>query len=431
MNALAWAAASTTSASNQPQRRFRPVVVPNSAPISRSRLAVGVQQLGRHRALAHPGRVGLGDPDDPVDPGRADPGPDAGAGGDRVGGGDVRVGAVVDVEVVRLGALEQHDLVPVQGVVEHPADVDDVRPDPLGVGEQVLGDLDRVERAPVVDLDQQVVLLLQRRLDLLPQDRLVEEVLDPDADPVDLVGVRRADPATGGADPGLAQEPLGDLVDHLVVGGDDVRVGGDEEPRGVDPAGRQPLDLVEEHVEVDHHAVADHRHAVRGSGSRRAAGAARTAHRRPRWCARRCCRRSSGRRSRPGPRAGRSPCPCPRRPTGRPPQQCPACDRRPLVTRSLARKARQGLLRALYEPQGLVRPNPERDCTRQFGVRRLAWSPAGTGRTAAPPRSSPIRPAATVSAQSARRKPRLGSCSHGIGPAPRQPDRRSASRPRW
>ena len=34
---VALAAASTTRASNQPQRRLRPVVVPNSAPISRMR----------------------------------------------------------------------------------------------------------------------------------------------------------------------------------------------------------------------------------------------------------------------------------------------------------------------------------------------------------------------------------------------------------
>ena len=37
MKALAFTAASTTRASNQPQRRGRPVVVPNSAPSARSR----------------------------------------------------------------------------------------------------------------------------------------------------------------------------------------------------------------------------------------------------------------------------------------------------------------------------------------------------------------------------------------------------------
>ena len=191
-----------------------------------------------------------------------DAGSDAGAGGDRIGRGHVRVGAVVDIEVMGLCALEQHHLVRIECFVEHPADVDHVRPDPLGVRQQVLGDLHRVERPPVVDLDQQVVLLFQRGLDLQAQQRLVEQILDPQPDPVDLVRVRRADPATGGADLGLAQEPLGDLVDHLVVAGDDVRVGRDDHVRGVHPAGGQPGDLAEQHVEVDHDPVADHRNAL-------------------------------------------------------------------------------------------------------------------------------------------------------------------------
>ena len=113
-------------------------------------------------------------------------------------------------------------------------------------------------RAPaVVDLDQQVVLLLQTRLDLLPEDVGVEEVLDPDADPVHLVGVRRPDTATGGADLGLAEEAFGDLVDHLVVAGDQVRVRRDQQTRGVHPAGGETVDLGEQHVEIDHHPVAD------------------------------------------------------------------------------------------------------------------------------------------------------------------------------
>ena len=133
----------------------------------------------------------------------------------------------------------------------------------------MLGDLHRVERPTVVDLDQQVVLLLQRGLDLQPQDRLVEQVLDPQPDPVDLVRVRRPDAAAGGADLGLAQEALGDLVDHLVVAGDDVRVGRDDHVRGVDAAGGQSGDLAEQHVEVDDHPVADDRDAVGVQDARR------------------------------------------------------------------------------------------------------------------------------------------------------------------
>ena len=95
-------------------------------------------------------------------------------------------------------------------------------------------------------------------VDLLAQDVLVEEVLHADADAVDLVGVRRSDAATGRADLALAEEALGDLVERAVVLRDEVRVGAHPEPRGVDAAGVERLELGEEHLEVDHDAVADH-----------------------------------------------------------------------------------------------------------------------------------------------------------------------------
>ena len=142
-----------------------------------------------------------------------DAGADAGAAGGRVGRGDERVGAVVDVEHGGLRALEEHDLAGVERLVEHEGGVGDHRAQPLGVGEQVVDDLVDGDRAAVVDLHEQVVLLLEGALDLLAQDVLVEEVLDADAEPVDLVGVGRADAAAGGADLGVAEEPLGDLVD--------------------------------------------------------------------------------------------------------------------------------------------------------------------------------------------------------------------------
>ena len=83
-------------------------------------------------------------------------------------------------------------------------------------------------RAAVVDLGEDLVLQLERALDLLAQDLLVEQVLDADAEAVHLVGVRRADAAAGGADLAAAEEALGDLVDRAVVVGDDVRVGADD-----------------------------------------------------------------------------------------------------------------------------------------------------------------------------------------------------------
>ncbi|MBG9885187.1 hypothetical protein ABE10_01010, partial [Bacillus toyonensis] len=57
----------------------------------------------------------------------------------------------------------------------------------------------------------------------------------------------------------LAEEALGDLVERAVVLRDDVGVGTHLEARHVDATGPQGLELAEEHLEVDHDAVADDR----------------------------------------------------------------------------------------------------------------------------------------------------------------------------
>ena len=165
--------------------------------------------------------------------------------------------------MVCLGSLEQHHFAAVEGVVDEPSRVDDVWPDVLGVRQQRLDDRIGLDGAAVVDLDQQLVLLVEGRLHLLPQDRLVEDVLDTHPHPVDLVGVGGTDATSGGADAPLAQETFGDLVEHLVVLGDDVGIGADQRVRHLDPAGDEGLQLLGEHVEIHHHAVADH---GRGAG---------------------------------------------------------------------------------------------------------------------------------------------------------------------
>ena len=124
---------------------------------------------------------------------------------------------MIDIKMMGLGALEEHHLSGIECLVEQHADVDDVRFDSLRIGEQVLGDLRRIDLSPVVDLDQQVVLLLECRLDLLREDRLVEQVLNAQPEPVDLVGVRGTHATPGRTDPGLPKKALGDFVDHLVV----------------------------------------------------------------------------------------------------------------------------------------------------------------------------------------------------------------------
>ena len=227
-------------------------------------LARLVEQLGRERARADARRVRLHDPDHPVEAG----GRDARAGGRTATGGvrrgDERVRAVVDIQHGRLAALEEHGLAGVESLVQDQSGVGDHRSQPVRVAQQVVDDFVHRDRAPVVDLDQQMVLLVEGTLHLLPQDVLVEDVLDSDADPVDLVGIRRSDPASGRADLPAAEEALRHLVDRAVVLGDDVRVGTDEQLRDVKSAGQQRLEFMEEHLDVDDDTVRDDRRDARG-----------------------------------------------------------------------------------------------------------------------------------------------------------------------
>ncbi|SII77540.1 Uncharacterised protein [Mycobacteroides abscessus subsp. abscessus] len=164
---------------------------------------------------------------------------------------------MVDVEHRRLTAFHDDDVSPVEGVVEHELGLGDVGAQPLDIGQEVVDDLLDAHRATVVDLDEEFVLLVERALDLLAQDRLVEDVLDADAQAPDLVHVRRTDAAPGRPDRALAEEALGHLVQSLVVGSDEVSVRRDPQLRGVGAARFEGVDLLEERLKVDDDAVAD------------------------------------------------------------------------------------------------------------------------------------------------------------------------------
>ena len=168
--------------------------------------------LGREGPRADPGDIGLGDADDAVDVPGPEARPGAGAAGDRVGGGDEGVGAVVEIEEGGLGPLEQDLAFEVQGVVDH---ADGVAHHGLYAGgvlaEVAVRDLPGVQREAVVHLGQDGVLLLEGHVELLAEDLRVEEVLDPEPDAGRLVGIGGTDAALGGAParscPGSAPSP--------------------------------------------------------------------------------------------------------------------------------------------------------------------------------------------------------------------------------
>ena len=150
--------------------------------------------------------------------------------------------------------------------------VGDVRLEPVAVGDVLLGHRVKVERRVLRVRAQRVALGLERGHDLLAQDRLVEQVLDADAEARRLVRVAGADAAPGGADAQLAQPGLAGAVEQHVVGHDQVRVGRDLQAADVDAAPLQALDLAEQHPRVDHHAVADRAQLARDRGCPRGSG---------------------------------------------------------------------------------------------------------------------------------------------------------------
>ncbi len=218
---------------------------------------IAVEQLGGERAAADARDVGLGDADHAVDGARADTGAGAHTTRDRVRRRDERIRAVVEVEVRGLRALEQHGTAGLERLVHEVHGVVDHRREARHHRQVLLADLVGVEREPVVDLGQHAVLLAQREVELLAEDLGVEEVLHAQAHAQRLVGVGGADAALGGAELVLAEEPLGDAVELLVVRHDQVRVARQLHARGVDALALEHVELVDEHRGVDDHAVAD------------------------------------------------------------------------------------------------------------------------------------------------------------------------------
>jgi hypothetical protein len=86
------------------------------------------------------------------------------------------------------------------------------------------GDVLGVEGRAVVDLGENQVLLVQYQVEFFTKDFRIEQVLHAKPHARGLVRVGRSDPALGGAECVLAQEPLGQTVEFLVIGHDQVGV---------------------------------------------------------------------------------------------------------------------------------------------------------------------------------------------------------------
>ena len=219
-----------------------------------------VEQLGDERPGAHPGHVGLGDADDPVDVAGTDAGAGAGPPDNRVGRRHERVGAVVEVEEGALRPFQQHLPARLEGLVQQGHRVRDVGRQPgRALAEVLLGDLGGPHGQAVEHLGQDLVGVRQGHVELGPEDARVEQVLHPQPDAHRPVGVGGPDAPLGGAQLRPAEVALMEGVQLLVVGHDQVGVARQTHRAAVDAPGLQGVHLRDEDPRVDHHAVADHR----------------------------------------------------------------------------------------------------------------------------------------------------------------------------
>ena len=122
--------------------------------------------------------------------------------------------------------------------------------------------VDRARR-DLVDAEPaaQGVVVRQHALDLAVEHLHVGEVHQADRAPADLVLVGRADAPPGGADRALAGGALARHVEFLVQRQDQRHVLRDAQAvgRDRDPLPPEPVDLLQQRLGIEHHAVADDR----------------------------------------------------------------------------------------------------------------------------------------------------------------------------
>src|SRR5215203_7136625 len=230
-------------------------VLPPDAPYSVPRI---VEELRGHRPVADARRVSLGNADHVLQLPRGDAGAHDRPPDGRVGRRNEGIGAVVVVQERRLAPFEQHTLPIFQRLPQEGTRVGDHRLDEILEGEQPGGHLRDVVVVFAVNVLEDGVLLPEGRLELGLQNALVEDVLDPYAGAGDLVLVGGAYAPVRRPYPGVAQGDLTVRVERDVVGHDEVRPTVHLETiPDLEAPGLQRLDLLDQHLGVDHDPVAD------------------------------------------------------------------------------------------------------------------------------------------------------------------------------
>ena len=219
-----------------------------------------VGELGGERTGAHARRVGLDDAEHVVEHLRADAAARRGRAGEAVRAGDVRIGAVVDVEQRALRAFEQQRLAARARLLDQRRRRR--RPSARARGASASVSSRVVANGTGVALEvvaQHEVVVLEQRLELRGEALGIEQVLHAQRAARDLVLVGGADAAAGGADlrrrpsrsraPGRARRGYGSTSGHA---GEIL-----SRERTSTPARLELADLLQQRRRRQHDAVAD------------------------------------------------------------------------------------------------------------------------------------------------------------------------------
>ncbi len=165
---------------------------------------------------------------------------------------------MVDVEQRALRAFIQDVAAVLAHVVQDGGDVVDQRADVLAPGQRVFQHGVVIDRLDLQPLGEDEVVIIDGGLDQRRQLVRVHQVGHAHAAAGDLVLVRRADAATGGADGLAAGGDLARLIDGDVVRHDQRGGRADLEARAhFDAVGLELGDFLDQRLGRQHHAVAD------------------------------------------------------------------------------------------------------------------------------------------------------------------------------
>ena len=165
---------------------------------------------------------------------------------------------MIDVEHRALRAFKHHRLAVRDGLIQQQGSVGNERRHTIADGAILGEDLVRIQRLAVEQRVRDGVLLAAGVLDMLLQQRLVEQVLHAQAAARHLVFVGGTNAARRGANLHASRRVLRSQLDQPVIGKNHVRAVADEQVAVNVHTGRaQRVDFLHEGERIEHDAVAD------------------------------------------------------------------------------------------------------------------------------------------------------------------------------